>query len=240
MRVRWKKMAEHRDQHGGRDRRGQLEPVHEDAPDVERGVGDADVEPLDVGAPGHLAEALEEEVQPDGRHEQDDRLLVDERPQHHALDREGERHHDGHGQPEREPDRRPALHEADQRQRREQHHDALGEVEDARGLEDQDEPEGHERVHEARRDPADQHLGQEGRVGHHVGERRDQHRADELHGDQPSPGGPRRVGPSMAPRRSRRVHPRRRVTRVRLPRYAAMTAGFARTSSGGPSAILRP
>src|SRR6266545_3925256 len=45
----------------------------------EGGVRDPDVQLLDVASPEQLAEALEEEVQSDGGHEQDDVLLVHER-----------------------------------------------------------------------------------------------------------------------------------------------------------------
>src|SRR6202035_4528669 len=48
------------------------------------------IERMDVGAPNQLAEAVEEKREPDRRHEQDDRLLVDQRAQHHPLDRDGE------------------------------------------------------------------------------------------------------------------------------------------------------
>ena len=43
---------------------------------------------LRIAAEDHLAEADEEIGQPEGRHEQDDVRLVDERPQHDALDRD--------------------------------------------------------------------------------------------------------------------------------------------------------
>src|SRR5256712_11824832 len=89
-RVRWKKTQD-RDEDGRRQRGEHLELVDLDPGDDERAVGDADVELLDVGAPDHLAEALEEEGQPDRRHEQDDVLLVDERAEHDALDDPGER-----------------------------------------------------------------------------------------------------------------------------------------------------
>ena len=72
----------------------------------ERRVGNADVELLDVGPPRHLTEALEEEVEPDGGHEQDDVLLVHQRPQHDALDGEGQRDHDDDGKEERHGDGR--------------------------------------------------------------------------------------------------------------------------------------
>jgi hypothetical protein len=52
-------------------------------------VGDADVELLDVGPPDHLAEALEEEVEPDGAMKRMMGGLVHQRPQHQPLDGEG-------------------------------------------------------------------------------------------------------------------------------------------------------
>src|SRR3989454_2275171 len=76
--------GEHGDQHGGGDRRRQLELVDLDAADDERAVGNSDVELLDVGAPQHLPESLEEEVQADRGHEQDDVFLVDQGSQHRS------------------------------------------------------------------------------------------------------------------------------------------------------------
>src|SRR5688572_1549131 len=129
--------GEHGHQDGGGAGGGHLQLVHLDAGHHHRAVGDADVQPLDVGAPQHLAEPLEEEVQPDGRHEQDDLLLVDERPQHDPLDRERQRDHDRHRQQQRDRHRHALLHEADESQGGEQHHRALRKVEDAGRLEDE-------------------------------------------------------------------------------------------------------
>src|SRR5439155_23034783 len=54
-------------------------------------VGDAQVERVDLGDPGELRDALDEEGQADGRHEERDLGLIDERAQHHALGEERER-----------------------------------------------------------------------------------------------------------------------------------------------------
>src|SRR4030095_5340849 len=84
-----------RDQHRRRHRRRQLELVDLHAADDERAIGDPDVELLDVGAPQHLPEPLEEEVEADGGHEQDDVLLVHEGAQHDPLELEGQCQHHG-------------------------------------------------------------------------------------------------------------------------------------------------
>ena len=53
------------------------------------------------------------------------------------------------GEGEREERRHALLVQADQGQRREHDHDALREVEHARGLEDENEAEGDQRVEDA-------------------------------------------------------------------------------------------
>src|SRR5260221_615220 len=117
------------DQDAGDGGGDEIELVDQDAADDDRLLGNADVEHLDVAAPDELAEAVEEEGDADRRHEQDDRLLVDERAQHDALDDEGERHHHGDRRQEGQPYRHAEIDQPDEGQRREQHHDALGEVE---------------------------------------------------------------------------------------------------------------
>src|SRR5262249_58490135 len=171
---------EHGHQHGGGGGRGHLELIDLHARHHERPIGDADVELLDVGAPQQLAEALEEEVEADGGHEQDDRLLVHQRPKHDTLDHEREDDHHGHREHERRRHRHAALHQSHQRERREQHHHALREVEDAGGFEDQNEAERDQRVHQAREETAQQHLDQEGGRARHVAEWSDEDRVEDL------------------------------------------------------------
>ncbi len=62
---------------------------------------------------------------------------------------------------QRDAERRTLREDADERQRREVHHRALREVEDARRLVDQHEAERDERVHHAREQAADQDLEEE-------------------------------------------------------------------------------
>ena len=112
---------------------------------------------VDVAAPDRLPEALEKIGDPERRHEQDDPFLIDETAQHQELDRIGKRDHDRDRQCERE-DERHELGEPRERQRGEQHHRALREVEHARGLEDQHEAERDQRVEHAGQKPADQRF----------------------------------------------------------------------------------
>jgi hypothetical protein len=107
---------------------------------------------LGTAAEHGLAKTDQEIGDAEGRHEQDDVGLVDQRPQHDALDRHGQHEHHAERQNHGEESRHAHLVEPDQRQRREHHHDALGEVEHARGLEDQ---------HEAERDQGVEHAGDE-------------------------------------------------------------------------------
>ena len=79
-------------------------------------VGDADVEGVHVGVPYPLRHPLDDEVQADRGHEQDDGLLVDERAEHDPLDGDG--HHDHHQQGHREgaPQHRLVEEEAGHRE----------------------------------------------------------------------------------------------------------------------------
>ena len=125
---------------------------------------------LGVAAEDRLAEADQEVGQPEGRHEQDDVGLVDERAQHDPLDGEGEEEHDAEGEEDGEGGRNAALVQADEGQRGEDHHDALGEVEHAGGLEDQDEAERDEGVEHAGDEALPEGLDQEVRLGRHEDE----------------------------------------------------------------------
>ena len=78
------------------------------------------------------------------------RSIADRQQEHHA-----ER------QRQRQQRRHALLVQADQRQRREHDHDALREIEDARGLVDQHEAERDQRVEHARDQALPQHLQEE-------------------------------------------------------------------------------
>ena len=61
--------------------------------------------------------------------------------------------------------------QADERQRREHHHDALGEIEHARGLEDEHEAERDQRIEDAGDEPLPDRLRQKIGRGDHLSER---------------------------------------------------------------------
>ena len=108
------------------------------------------------------ADAFDDEGEADRRHEQRDLRLVHQRAQHEALG--AEREHDHHAERRRAAPPRaaaPCSMQADERQRGEEHHRALREVEHARGLVDQHEAERDQRVHDAGQQAADQHLEEE-------------------------------------------------------------------------------
>jgi hypothetical protein len=119
-----------------------------------------------------LAEPDQEIGEPEGRHEQDDVGLVDQRPQHDALDR---RPRAANITPSVRMTARkagtPFLVESDQRQRREHHHDALREVEHAGRLEDQHEAERDQRVEHAGDEALPDRLGEQVRRLDHLLER---------------------------------------------------------------------
>ena len=161
------------------------EPEHEDRPDHRRDdvelveedplvlddvLGDPDVEALYVAPPQGLPESLEEEREPDRRHEEDERVLVDEGAQHHPLDDEGEHDHDPEGEDDREPGGNAELHQPDEGEGGEEHHHPLREVEDLRRLEDEHEAEGDEGVHHPGKEAVDDHLGEEHRELPHIDE----------------------------------------------------------------------
>ena len=97
-------------------------------------------------------------------------------PQHQPLDQPGQHdHHAERGDEGQHVAEQLALDagqlrnpfgEARHRQRREQHHRALREIEHARGLEDQHEAERDQRIQHAR--PSGRRSGFRGRTGPHV------------------------------------------------------------------------
>ena len=135
----------------------QEDPGHESGHDVDRrevdlpdhiglqGNGQRDV--LGLGAPDHGRRALEDLGEPDGHHDDRDHLLPDHQPQHAALEGEPQGHHDR--EQDGQGDDQGQVIERDQRGGHvaaEHHQLALGEVDHAGGLVDQDEAEGDQRV----------------------------------------------------------------------------------------------
>ena len=82
---------------------------------------------------------------------------------------------------ERRPGRDALFVQADQRQRREHHHDALGEIEHARGLVDEHEAERDQRIKDAGDEALPDRLGQKIGRGDHLGEGVDEDGANEVH-----------------------------------------------------------
>ena len=161
-----KEHRQHQDEEPGDDRRPQIELVDQDAAGnepVEQNEGvfrDAEVEGVNLAAEHRLAKPGDEKGDADRRHEEDEPVLVDQRAQHQPLDRECEGQHDQGGGNEGQR-RRHDFHQPDQRQCREQAHRALREVEHPRRLEDQHKAERHQRIEDARQEPADQHFEDE-------------------------------------------------------------------------------
>ena len=135
-----------------------MPPSKTDSQDHQRRLGQASVDLVDVTAPERLAEAVEKVRDAQRGHQQHDGILVDEMTQHQAFDQPGQHRHDA----DRERRRRPAaasprtMRATDER--REQHHRTLREIEHARGLEDQNEAERDQRIHDARHQSAQQHF----------------------------------------------------------------------------------
>ena len=116
----------------------------------DRLVRDAKIQPANPGAPRDLRQAFDEERQPDRRHEQRNLRLIDEGTEHDAFGRERQDDHHRERRGHRKPGRKAHLQQSDVRQRGEEHHRALREIEHARRLVDQHEAERDERVHDAR------------------------------------------------------------------------------------------
>jgi hypothetical protein len=165
---------EHGDEDGGDQRGGEVFLVDENSAgkslleEKDRLLRQADVDLVDVIAEEGLARAFEEVVDAERGHQQRDALLVDELAQHQSLHRPGHRHHHQRGAGEREHvvdelvveprEVRQPLGEPRHRQRGEEDHRALREIEDARGLEDQDEAERDQRIEHADHQAAEQRF----------------------------------------------------------------------------------
>jgi hypothetical protein len=125
-------------------------------------VFDRQLQLAHLRAEHQLRQPFDEEGQADGRHEQRDFRLVDQRPQHHAFYRQPKHDHHRHSDRQCDPQRHPKLvHHADAGQRGEVHHRSLGEIEYAGGFVDQHKTNRHQRVHHAGEQAANQHLEEE-------------------------------------------------------------------------------
>jgi hypothetical protein len=138
---------------------------------------------LRFAAEHQFAETDQEICQAERRHEQDDVRLIDQRPQHQPLNREGEAEHHGNRQCKRDIGRNAVFMQPDQRKRREHHHDALGEIEDSGSLEDQHEAECDQRIEHAGHQALPQGLHQQIGRGAHLHERIDEDFIEGIHRD---------------------------------------------------------
>ena len=113
---------------------------------------------MDLGAPQNLGKAFDHVRQAERGHEQGDRRTIDQGAQHQPLDRNAPAAPCRQGGDKGPAERHAAFQQADKRQRRKQHHGALGEIEDAGRLVDQHKADGHQGIHDAGQQPADQHF----------------------------------------------------------------------------------
>ncbi|MCY1537381.1 hypothetical protein D9M68_728720 [compost metagenome] len=163
---------EHRNQHRRHDGRDDVFLVDQHTAfegafkQEQRVLGHTHVDRVDVRAEDGLAQAVEEIGDAQRGHQQRHAFLVHQVAQHQAFDQPGQDEHaagrDEEGDHvaeqlalQSQPLRYP-LREAGHRQRGEQHHRTLCEVEDARGLEDQHEAERHQRIQHAGHQAAQQ------------------------------------------------------------------------------------
>ncbi len=123
---------------------------------------DAQVQRAHLRAHQPLGQTLDDERQAEGGHEQGDLRTIDQRPQHQPLDQQRPDHHHRHRQQQGQGKGHAVLVQADEGQRGEQQHRALGEVEHAAGLVDQHEADGDQRIQGAGEQAAKQGFQEEG------------------------------------------------------------------------------
>ena len=111
-----------------------------------------------------LREPLDDEAEAQRRHEQRVRASVDQRTQHEPFDQHRADDHHENSYWKRGPERQSVLVQHDERQRREEDHRPLGEVEDARGLVDQHEADRDHAVHQPGQESGDQNIKEEHRA----------------------------------------------------------------------------
>ena len=152
---------------------------------VERAVGQKELlgdHRFRIAAEHEFAEADEKIGDAEGRHQENDVGLVDQRAQHQPLDAERKRVHDRDRENERDPGRDALFVQADKRQRREHHHDPLREIEYARGLVDEHEAERDQRIEDAADEALPDRLRQQIGRGDHLREGIDEDGVQEVHG----------------------------------------------------------
>lgn len=103
--------GQRRHQHRSHRRRDQVELGNDHVPLIEepgnRLIDNTQVEGARLTAKEHRGQALDEECQADGGHEQCDGRLVDQLAQHELFGGDTEGGHDGEGQNDGQPQRRP-------------------------------------------------------------------------------------------------------------------------------------
>jgi len=149
------------DQDAGGGRRHQIELADLDVAEFDRCVDDTEIEFVDARSHRDLGQSLDHERKPEGRHEQRDLRLVDQRTQHDALHGNRDRDHDRKREQRGKPEVDVLLAQGHEGQGGAQHHRALGEVENAGRLEDQHEADRDQRIHHARQQAADQSFDKE-------------------------------------------------------------------------------
>ena len=163
--------GETRDQKSGDQAAPDIELVDEDTArkqtlQREPSVRRVQLERIDVRSERQLGRAFNDECGADGRHEQDQAVLIDQWAEHETLDnprrkrhyKRGEQKRADHGDSEWYVVCDQEIERAHQRKAGQQNHRTLREVEHARRLEDQHETERDERVEDARQQTAAQHF----------------------------------------------------------------------------------
>ncbi|KPY14740.1 Uncharacterized protein ALO55_05763 [Pseudomonas savastanoi pv. phaseolicola] len=148
-------------QRRSRARSEQVELREQHAANFQWLVRDAQLKAVNLRPPQRLGQAFDHVRQAKGGHEQNDRWTIDQWAQNHSFDQQRQHHHAGQRCQKRPEKWHTPLQQADKRQRREQHHRALSEVEHPRRLVDQHKPNRHQRVHDTCQQPADQHFKEE-------------------------------------------------------------------------------
>ncbi len=117
---------------------------------------------VEVAAEDEEHDPLEHGRQPHGEHDDEDEGFPDEGPEEDPFDDEpqGETAREGQGEGQEDGDFRPG-HEGQKEEGADGHQLAVGEIQDAGGLEDHDEPQGRQAVEETDTDAADEKLKKE-------------------------------------------------------------------------------
>jgi hypothetical protein len=154
-------LLKQRAQDDGRGNHRELVIGQHEAADPQHALTERRLDLEVVGAPDHADDGAQEIAKPDGRHDDGELRIAEDRTHHHALGQHAEQRHRRHSTCKTDPVIEAQNADEGEGEEPAQHHQvALGEVHHLGRLVDQHKAERDQAVNAAERNPADQLLNE--------------------------------------------------------------------------------